>query len=297
VRVLVTGASGCLGGVLLPALLADASIESVTAIDLRPGSHSHPRLRSLQIDIAAPQARAALPGHDAVIHLAYMVLRGRRTLAAMERVNVEASAGLLIAAARAGVRRQILLSSAAIYGNGEALDETAAPAPLPGFAYATHKAALERIVAAELPGCVRLRPHVILGAHAQPLLRWLLRRPLYPRLPAPEPRIQCVHETDVVAAIRLALHGDAAGAFNLAAPESFSYGEAVRRLHPHAAGIPLGWARAGLAAAWRLTGFGGEPRWIDGLARPLTLDCRRARGMLGWTATIPAAQALSEAAG
>lgn len=282
---------------LLPALLADPSIESVTAVDLRPGGHAHPRLRSLRIDIADPQTRAALPGHDALVHLAYMVLRGRRTLAVMERVNVAASAELMAAAAHAGVRRQILLSSAAIYGNGEALDETAAPAPLPGFAYATHKAALERIVAAEVPGCVRLRPHVILGAHAQPLLRWLLRRPLYPKLPLPEPRIQCVHEADVVAAILLALHGEAAGAFNLAAPGSFSYGEAIRRLHPDAAGIPLGWARAGLAAAWRLTGFGGEPRWIDGLAQPLTLDCRRARDVLGWTAAIPAAQALSEAAG
>lgn len=296
VRILVTGSSGCLGRVLVPALLADPRVTHVTGIDLRDAVLAHPRFTHVRADLAAADTARLLPGLDAAVHLGYVVLRGRRSLAQMARVNVEGSARLIEHAHACGVHRQVLLSSAAVYGSGVDLTESAPCAPLAGFAYGAHKAALEDRIARTVPGCVRLRPHAIFGRHAQPLLRALMRCPVYPRL-AEEPPLQCVHEDDVVTAIRSALEpGVPGGAFNLAAPETFSYGGAVRRRSRHAVGLPLGLLRAGITVAWRTTGLFGEPGWVEGLARPLTLDCRRARTVLGWKPARTGLDAISEAA-
>jgi len=282
-RVLVIGAAGCLARALLPALGDDSGIESVTGVDRRPAAFSHPRFTHVVEDIRSGRVAALLAGHDALVHLACVVLRGRTPEAEMRAINVDASAALLLAAGRAGLRRLVLLSSAAVYGSGHSLAETAPLAPARGFAYARHKAELEAIVAERLPACARLRPHAILGAHAQPLLRFLLHQPFYPRLPLPEPPLQYVHEDDVAEAVLACLHTGASGAFNLAADPPMSFGEVVRAAHRYALPVPMRLARLALAGAWRAFGAGGEPAWIEGLARPLTLDCARAHAVLGWS--------------
>ncbi|MEJ5210943.1 MAG: hypothetical protein WHV61_05885 [Burkholderiales bacterium] len=86
-----------------------------------------------------------------------------------------------------------------------------------------------------------------------------------------------MHEEDVVAAILAALVREVSGPFNLAAPGHFTWRELGRRVW-----LPLPVARGLLTAAWRLTGFGGEPGWIEGLRHSLTLDVSRARALLGW---------------
>jgi len=191
------------------------------------------------------------------------------------------------------VRRLIHLSSAAVYGSGTHLDERAPLAPLPGFLYAAHKAHLERLLEAEFPECVRLRPHVILGPNAQPLLKQLLALPFYLRLPEPQPLQQCVHEDDVARAVLLALARDVRGVFNLAVEGGFSYREVIRARNPLAVGLPPRVARAGLNLAWRWRGWGGEPAWIEGLARTLLLNCRRASVELGWKNRRDAAAVLA----
>jgi nucleoside-diphosphate-sugar epimerase len=211
----------------------------------------------------------------------------------MSDINLAGGRAVFRAARAAGMSRLVHLSSAAVYGEGAQLAETASLAPLPGFLYARHKAELERWLEAECPECVRLRPHVVLGPNAQPVLRQLLALPCYPRLPEPQPRLQCVHEDDVARAILLALERDVAGPYNLAAGDSFAYRDAVRSRHHRAFAVPPGAARAALRLAWRLTGWGGEPGWVDGLARTLTLDCRRAAKDLGWNVAHDAAAALA----
>jgi nucleoside-diphosphate-sugar epimerase len=173
--------------------------------------------------------------------------------------------------------------------------EGASLAPLAGFRYGEHKAQLERLLETDVPECVRLRPHVILGPHAQPLLLQLLSLPLYPALPSPCPSLQCVHEDDVARAVLLAIERGVRGPFNLAAEDGFSYRELIRRRHRFALPLPLGIARALLRASWRLTGWGGEPGWIEGLAHTLTLDCRRANNELGWHARYDAGATLTAA--
>lgn len=281
-HVIVSGAAGHLGRVLLPQLCATDGIDRVTGIDLQPIRYTHPRLHAVQADAASERAREALAGADALVHLAFVLLRGRRDGDAMRRANVGAAETLLGAAADAGVGRLIFLSSAAVYGQGENLRETADLEPLTSFLYARHKVECERWLAAQLPQAAVLRPHIILGPNAVPLLKRLAASRLLPRLPHPHPRLQCVHEEDVAQAIVAALLRDVRGPFNLAAAEDFSLQELVSARRAKAVALPLPVLRAGLSATWRLTGWGGEPGWLEGVRRTLTLDCSRARTQLDW---------------
>lgn len=237
---------------------------------------------------------ALFRGHDALVHLAFVVLRGRMSESEMFDINVAGGHALFRAARAAGVKRLVHMSSAAVYGSSVALDESAPLHPLPDFLYAQHKARLEQILTGEFPECALLRSHVILGPHAQPLLKWLLNQPFYVRLPEPYPLLQCVHEDDVAEAILLALTRDASGPYNLATEDSFSFRDAITGRHRTSVPLPLSVARAGLNVAWKASGWGGEPAWIEGLTRTLLLDCRRAQVELGWRARHSAAQALAQ---
>ncbi len=281
-RVCVSGAAGHLARALLPMLLADDRVERVIALDRAPLPLAHPKLEALQADIADPRALRAARDADALVHLAFVVLRGRTPLPEMRRVNVEASLAL-VEAARG---RVVHVSSASVYGRGESLAEDAPLAPLAGFRYAEHKAALDALVATARPDAAILRPHIILGPHALPLLKRLARLPVYPRLPDPQPRVQAVHEADVAAGIAAALHADARGAFNLAHPRTFAWKELVLTHRAHAVPVALPVLRGALHAAWRASGWGGEPGWLAGARDPLTVDCTRAAHVLGWKATL-----------
>lgn len=284
-KVLVTGSSGHLAQALLPKLCAHPDIKQVTGVDINPPRFSHDKFKHRQIDVRDPALDTLLTGCDALIHLAFVVLRGKMDAHTMHDINVPATQRLFDAAAGEGIRRLIHLSSAAVYGSGEDLREDAPLKPLPGFLYAAHKAELESWFEQHHPEVVRLRPHIILGPHCLKLFHQLLALPLYVRLPDPQPRLQCVHEDDVADAIVLALFSDARGAFNLAAPGTFSFKEVIGQQHRVALPLPLSLAKVILNLAWHLTGWGGEPAWLEGMQHSLTLDCTRAREEFKWEAT------------
>jgi len=293
-RVLVTGSSSCLAQALLPRLCAVPGVAAVTGVDIRPLRYAHAKFHARQLDIRDPALAPVLEGQDALVHLAYVVLRGRMPEREMFDINVTGGHKLFHAARRAGVKRLVFMSSAAVYGGGVHVDEAAPLAPLPGFLYARHQAHLEQLLEIEFPECVRLRPHVILGPHAQPLLRQLLAQPFYLSLPEPQPLLQCVHEEDVAEAVLLALGSDARGPYNLAVEDSFNFRDAIRSRHRLRVPLPRAAARAGVELAWRFLGWGGEPAWVDGLAQTLMINCRRAAVELGWRSPRTAAAVLAE---
>jgi UDP-glucose 4-epimerase len=280
-KILVTGSSGHLAQVLLPKLCAHPGIKHVTGIDIAAPLYVHNKFEHRQIDVRAPSLTALLAEHDALVHLAFVVLRGKLDAATMHALNVIATQKLFTAAEHIGIKRRIFLSSAAVYGLGENLDEDAVFRPIPGFHYADHKTELEHWFALNQPDTVRLRPHIILGQNCLPLFRQLLAMPLYVHLPNPQPQLQYVHEDDVAEAILLSLFSDATGPFNLAAPGTFSFKEVIQRRHRFALPLPLWFVKAFLNLAWNITGWGGEPAWLDGMQHSLTLDCTRAVQTLG----------------
>jgi len=296
-KVLVTGSSASLAHAVLPRLCAEPAITEVTGIDLRAPHFIHPKFRALQTDFRDSRIDGLLAGHDALVHMAYVVLRGHLRVEIMHDINVSASLKLLQAARAAGLKRIIHLSSAAVYGSGCDLDEQAAQAPLPGFLYGMHKAELERQIGNLVPECVRLRPHVILGPHAQPVLRQILDLPLYLRLDDPQPELQCVHEDDVAAAVVASLLKNVSGPYNLAAGDCWTLRAVMRSRHGRCLPLPPGIARAGLALVHGISSWGGETGWLDGLRHTLTLDCRRAEQELGWKPAHSGTQALAATGG
>jgi len=292
-KVYVTGSSSSLAQALLPRLCERPDVGQVTGVDLRPPRFRHAKFDALALDIREPQLAQRMDGYNALIHMAFVVLRGRMAVAEMFDINVKGSHAVFHAARRAGMQRLIHLSSASVYGSGVHLSEHAPLAPLPRFLYARHKAHLEQLLAIEFPECVRLRPHIILGPHAQPLLKQLLNQPCYVRLPHPQPRLQCVHGDDVAQAIMLCLERNVRGPFNLAVEDNFSFRDAIKSRHRACIPLPLPVARFSLNLAWKYTGWGGEPAWLDGLAKTLLINCRRAHVELGWRSRYSAAEVLA----
>ena len=288
-KVFVTGSSSHFAAALLPRLCASPEIERVTGIDLDPPRFAHARFNATRLDIRSPGLERLLGGHDALVHLAGVAMAGRVAEAEMFDVNVNGGHKAFHIARQAGVRRLIHLSSTAVYGSGVHLSEHAPLHPAPDCLHAVHQAHLERLLEIEFPECVRLRPQIMLGVHARPALKRLFRLPCYVRLPEPHPLLQCVHEDDVAQAMLLALGRDVRGAFNLAAEESFSFRDVVKRRHRIALPLPPLAARAGLTGARRWLGWSGDPGWVETVSRTLLVNCRRAAVELGWRSTHDAA--------
>ncbi len=293
-RVLVTGAAGCLGQALLPVLLADDRLTEIIAHDQRPLPDSHPRLRTITGDIREPALAQAVNAADAVIHMAFVVIesqlgRERHNRALAQAINL-GGVNTILTALRP-TTKLIHLSSASVYGgSAHLLTESSPLQPLAGFAYAQDKALVEkRLMAYEAQGlaCLRLRPHIILGPHAQPFLRGLLRLPFYPKLPRPAPLLQLVHELDVVAAIQAGLFCGATGAVNLASQDSLSFEGMQRLRHRIVIGLNPTLAQASARFAFRYLGIGPDPAWGTGLDQSLVLDCTRAREVLAWQPRFP----------
>lgn len=294
-RILVTGCGGRLAKALLPRLLAAARIKYVIGIDTKAPQFAHPRFGFIRADIRDIDLAAHFANVDVLIHLACVVMQAdlgaqRNNRELMRDINVAGGQNIFNLAAAAGVRQMIHLSSAAVYAlpaSVERIDESQPLGALPGFGYAEDKIALERWLdefEAIHPDIrvVRLRPHAIVGPHAHPYLLRLLRTPLYPRLGKPAPLTQCVHEEDVVAAIRLAIFDGARGAYNLACSDALSLRTLQRRLHLLALPVPAGVMRVIVKKGWDWFGWGTDPAWLQALGHSLALDTTRARTELRW---------------
>ncbi|MGO4533570.1 NAD-dependent epimerase/dehydratase family protein [Leifsonia sp. 2MCAF36] len=184
-KVLVTGASGFLGGAVASALVARG--DEVRTLQRRPsGVAGADDVRGDVTD--AVRVRAAVEGVDAVVHLAAKVsLAG--AVADFDRVNVGGTRIVLGEARAAGVRRIVHVSSPSVAHTGASLmGDPALPAdPLHARGdYARTKAEGERLaLAADAPGfaVVAVRPHLVWGPGDPQLVGRIVERARRRRLP------------------------------------------------------------------------------------------------------------------
>ncbi|MBD8078628.1 NAD-dependent epimerase/dehydratase family protein [Cellulosimicrobium arenosum] len=184
-RVLVTGASGLLGGAVARVLAARG--DQVRTFQRRPSGVAG--VEDVAGSLVDPRAvAAAVTGADAVVHLAAKVsLTGDP--AEFAAVNVDGTRTLLDAAERAGVRAFVQVSSPSVAHLGDSLVGVGAGPADPRRArgeYARTKAAGELLALARDGGTLRVvavRPHVVWGPGDTQLVERVVDRAARGRLP------------------------------------------------------------------------------------------------------------------
>lgn len=288
-------ADGHFAQALLPALCEHRGVEAVTGIAVRAPAFAHAKFRPIEL---APRALhdlavdSILGGHDALLHLRQHALQENGAPETLD-ASVRPVHKLFHAARGAGIRRLIHLSSAAVYGPVVHASEQTALRPLEGFRYAQELAHLEELLAIDLPSCVRLRPALVVGPHADPAVRRLLRQPFYPRAGEPQPLFQCVHEDDLASAVLLCLDSGARGAYNIATEESFNLRDAMRSRHRMSMALSPAGAQRAVYIANRFLEWDIDPAWLARASHTVLVNCRRAITELGWRRRYGAHDALA----
>jgi UDP-glucose 4-epimerase len=311
-RVVVLGATGNVGTSLLEALADEARVESVLGLARRLPELELPKVAWARADVSSDDLLPHFRGADCVVHLAWKI-QPSRAGEVLRMTNVHGSSRVFLAAAETRVPALVYASSVGAYSPGpkdRRVDESWPTNGVRTSFYARQKAEVERILdrfERDRPETrvVRLRPGLIFKREAASGIRRLFAGPflpsplLHPRLlplvpDLPRLRFQAVHSRDVGEAYRLAIVGDARGAFNVAAEPVLDPPELARLLGSRRVRIPEPLARAATALTWRLHLQPTPPGWLDlALGVPL-LDVSRARAELGWAPRHDAGEALLE---
>jgi nucleoside-diphosphate-sugar epimerase len=306
----VVGASGNAGTSLLRSLEAEPGVDSVLGLARRIPSLTAAKTDWARADITTSDLVKHFRGADAVVHLAWLI-QPSRDLDLLRATNVDGSARVFDAVARAGVPALVYASSVGAYSAGpkdRAVDESWPTGGIPTSFYSRHKAEVERLLdrfEAEHPEVrsVRLRPGLIFKREAAEGIRRLfagpflpgslVRRNLIPVVPDVDRLVfQAVHSHDIGEAYRLAIVGDAQGAFNVAAEPVLDPQELGRLLGARPVRMPAAALRAAAGLTWRARLQPTPPGWVDmGLGVPV-MDTTRAREELGWTPQRSAGEAL-----
>lgn len=296
-RILLTGASGYLGRLLTPALLAHTDRAEVLGTDRVPPAGLPPAKRYAfqPLDlVSAGEAEldALLAGQDLVIHLAFQMTPrpGQR----LEAINVQAQERFLSAVA-ARVPRLVVASAIAAYGfapgrdpHAGMLSEDTPLAPGAGVAYADHKQALERLLdrleATTALEIVRARPTNVGGPGIDPKRAPQLSGPVMLAPATRHPlRQQLIHEADFTSAM-LTLIDAPPGAYNIGPDDWLTLEDAARMLGQRYVPMP-GWILRGLVdVAWRSGTSLFDPSWLAFLEHPPIIVSNAKLRALGWKA-------------
>ena len=182
-RILVTGATGFVGGALVRRCLREPGVEVVAAVR---GHHALPSsVPVFEVGDLSAETKWASAVHeiDAIVHTAARVhvTKDMADYAQYRRANVDATLALARRAAGAGVRRFVFLSSIKVNGDSTAhrAPFTAADAPAPRGSYAVSKheaeVGLRDIGAAAGMDIVCIRPTLVYGPGVKANFRSLMR--------------------------------------------------------------------------------------------------------------------------
>jgi UDP-glucose 4-epimerase len=268
--VLVTGVSRFLGTRLAAQLEADPAIERVIGIDtVAPPSADRlllGRTEFVRADIRNPLVAkvVAQAGVDTVVHAG--LLASPRSIGgrvAMQETNVIGTMQLLAACQKSDtVERVVVRSTTAVYGSsstGQAVYGEDVP-PYDGARGGFAKDAIE--VEGYVRGFVRRRPDIVtsvlrlatlLGPAVDTEFTRYLRGPVVPTVLGFDPRLQLLHESDAVEALRLAATGNRPGIVNVAAEGVVTLSQVLRRTGRRRLPVPA----AALGAAGAMVGNPG----------------------------------------
>ncbi|WP_329456363.1 NAD-dependent epimerase/dehydratase family protein [Streptomyces sp. NBC_01497] len=246
--VLVTGAARQLGGRLVRHLRREPGVERVVAVDAVDPGHALDGAVFVRADIRRPAIARVLAEHrvDTVVHMDVTgTPLGGGSRASVKESNVIGTMQLLGACQKSpAVRRLVVKSSTSVYGSAPrdpaVFTETMPPKSLPSGGFAKDAVEVEGYVR----GFARRRPDVavsvlrfanILGPTADTPLGEYFSLPLLPTVFGYDPRLQFVHEDDVIGILLLVADEErsgsrSSGTFNVAGDGVLLLSQCARRL-------------------------------------------------------------------
>jgi len=232
-RVLLTGATGFVGGHLFPALAASGHSVVCASRDPRRAEGRHPERTWVELDVQRPETLpGALEGIDVVYYLVHAMAEGE----GYHERELRAAHDLREAVAEAGVERVIYLGGVAPAG--------------PPSEHLESRLATGRVLRGGDVPCVELRAGMIIGAGSA---SWRVCRDLAVRLPFMilprwlETRSQPIAIEDVVVALEASatIEIPHSVVYDIPGPEVLSAKEILFRIarlrgtEPRAIGVPL----------------------------------------------------------
>jgi nucleoside-diphosphate-sugar epimerase len=300
-RVLVTGAAGCLGRAVCARLIDAGHAVRGVARTMPAAANGPDGPEWRQADLVDADYDRLLAGCDGVVHCAALVHRADvRDEALYRRMNVGVAEDLLAAAARAGLAagRFVFISSTSVYGDlpaGYADEQT----PLdPNTPYGRSKQWAERCVLDA--GHIVLRLPVLYGPGDRGNVGRLIDAVLSGRFLLPSgaaAKRSMLSTFNAAEAVRCALSNDIAGRVFLVTDDADSNLADLVELIARAAPQPVRIRTAPYAVLWPVAALGSlaarlgvtSPITLDRLKKllsPLAFSCERAKQELGYRPLI-----------
>ena len=317
-KILLTGATGFIGGHAVPRLLRDG--HELRCLVRSPDRARHLETRGVTVVAGDVTDRAsverAMADREGLVHLANVYSFWERDPGVYARVNVDGTRVVMERALAAGLRRVVHVSSCVGFGHPpvEPFDEASAPGPELFSEYARTKRAGDLVAwglqeERGLP-LVTLMPGAVVGPGDTKATGDYVRALVERRMPArvmEDRTLTFVHVRDVAEAIaRVVARDDLVGERFLLGDERLTFGQ-VNRLVGEVAGVPLpalampdGLAAAGAAMLTALSRLTGQPPpWgmstdqIRTMRHGFVFDGGKARRVLG-IAYTPVRTAIEE---
>jgi UDP-glucose 4-epimerase len=305
--VLVTGVSRDLGRRFARAVAADPSVDRVVGVDAVPPRGDIGDVSFVRADIRNPVIAKVIVKEDVdtVVHMSVISTPGsaggRNT---MKELNVIGTMQLLAACQKApGLRALVVKSSTAVYGasprDPAMFTEDMEPRRAPRAGYAKDVIEVEGYVR----GFARRRPDVrvtmlraanVIGPQITSPLTSYFRLPVVPTVLGHDPRLQFLHEQDLLDALRHAVTAEEAGTFNVAGDGIVMLSQAVRRMQRPTVPLPsfaVGRVGTTLRSA-RVADF--SPEQLGLLTYGRGVDTTRMRTELGFEPAYTTAEAFAD---
>jgi UDP-glucose 4-epimerase len=305
--VLVTGVSRDLGRRCARALCETPGVDRVIGVDVVPPRGDIGDVSFVRADIRNPVIAKVMAKEDVdtVVHMSVISTPGsagsRHT---MKELNVIGTMQLLAAAQKApGLRRLVVKSTSTVYGSSSRdpamFTEEMEPRRPPRSGYGKDAAEVEGYVR----GFARRRPDVevtllrcanVIGPHVQSPITSYFRLPVIPTVVGHDPRLQFLHEQDLVRVLRHATLQGTAGTFNVAGDGILMLSQAVRRLQRPRVPMP-GVAVGNLGSVLRQARVAEfSPEQLGFLTYGRGIDTTRMREVLGYRPRYTTAEAFAD---
>jgi len=302
----VTGSASFLGRSLVALLEEDERIHRIVSVDVETPKTAAHKTRLYRIDLTDPSAPDGVSeifeteGVDTLVHLAFLASPAHAAAWAHELESV-GTMHLLNAARRTSVRKIVMHSQTLLYGahptNPNYLTERhplRARKSEPFFADRI-AAEVDVLKYAESDGArvaTVLRTAPILGPNVRSYLTRYLSRRVVPTILGYDPLWQLLHESDAVAAFKVAIDRDAPGVFNIVGDGVLPLSTLVKLAGRLAAPLPRSLANPLVSALWLGQLAEAPPSLLDYLQYLCVADGERAKRELGFRPVYTTREAL-----